>query len=393
MRILQVSPSLSPKYGGGGMRVISELSKMLKERGHEVAIFTSDSGFDQDYIDSLEGVEVSSFHTWWSGVTLHLTPGMIRETRRRLKDFDIIHMQSYRTFQNIIAYLYARRYGIPYIVDAHGINPQVAQALQRGLKWLFDLIFGNRMLRNANRVIAETRVGIDEYKEAGVSEDKIALLYPPRNLAEFSQLPQSGCLRKNFNIKEKHVLLFLGGILWVKGLDFLVQSFHQLVQSRSDIILVIVGPDLGYKTALEKLISELKLSDKVLFTGFLDGERKLSALVDADIVVQTSRLEQGLTFACLEALMCNTPIIVTKNTGAAEDVNRMDGGYLVEFGDTGELCNTIQYILNNPSEAATKVQKAKKYITENLSIDKKIEDYEKLYEECVAENKRNKRRD
>jgi glycosyltransferase involved in cell wall biosynthesis len=68
-------------------------------------------------------------------------------------------------------------------------------------------------------------------------------------------------------------------------------------------------------------------------------------------------------------------------------VSRIDAGYLVEFGNKKELKNTMQKILDVPTEAMVKTQKAKEYIITNLSMEKNVEKYEKVYIDCIKENK------
>lgn len=385
MKILQAFDLFSPAYGGGTVALMYQLSRALAQRGHEVVIYTSDFKLDQEYVDSLPGVKIRPFPCWSSLAAFYLTPGIIREAKRRLRDFDIIHLNCYRNFQNIVLHHYTQKYKIPYVLEAHGSTPRFVR--RRGfkwlLKWLFDVTFGHRLLRDASRVIAETEIEANEYREVGVNQDKIVLLPPPFDIDEFSQLPPSGLFRSRYNIKERHIILSLGRIHWIKGLDFLVESFYRLTQYRSDVILVIVGPDDGYKSALEKLINTLNLSDRVLFTGFLDREEKLSALVDADMLVQTSIHERGAR-SPFEVVLCNTPIIVSKNTGAGAEVSKIDAGYLVEYGNKDELTSTMQYILDNPAKAQNKIQKAKDYIEANLSLAKGIEKYEKLYKEATG---------
>ena len=63
----------------------------------------------------------------------------------------------------------------------------------------------------------------------------------------------------------------------------------------------------------------------------------------------------------------------------------MDAGYLVEYGNKSGLRDMIQYILDNPDEAQSKTQKAKEYIISNLSWQKQVENYEKLYKEVIEE--------
>ena len=389
MKILQLFDFFSP-YGGGTVDLLYKLSRVLAQRGHEVVIYTSDFKLDRECIDSLPEVKVYPFRCLSSLAGFYLMPGIVGEAKKRLKDFDVIHLHCFRSFQNIVIHHYAQKYRVPYIVDAHGSLPRRHYG-SRDIKWLlkalFDVAFGNKILQDAHKAIAETEVGVNEYKEFGVNQNKVVLITPPFPIEEFSHLPPLGRFRDKYNIKDKQIVLFLGRIHWIKGLDFLVESFYELTRSRNDVILAIVGPDDGYKSGLERIIRGLSLSDKVLFTGFLAGDEKLSALVDANVLVQTSVYEHG-TGVPFEAVLCNTPIIVSKNTGAGENVKKIDAGYLVEYGNKDELKDMLQNILDNPTEARSKTQRAKKYIEANLSIGKEVEKYEKLYQEVVEECKK-----
>ena len=398
MKIIQIVGGFVPAQFGGTKAFCYDLSRELTRRGHEVTVYTTDADIgsrltDVHGVKNIDGIEVRYFRNL-SNLMAHkykiaLPLGMSLTARREISNNDVIHLHVFRSFQNIVMHHYATKYNIPYILDAHGSTPRIHGG--RGVKWifrwLFDVAFGYRILRDASKVVAETEVGVNEYKEFGINQDKIVLITPPFPLEEFSQLPPLGRFRSKYDIKDKQILLFLGRIHWIKGLDFLVESFYELTKSRSKAILVIVGPNDGYKPTLDKLINNLDLSDKVLYTGFLGGEEKLSALVDADVVLQTSIYEQG-AWAPFEAVLCNTPIIVSSNSGAGEDVKRIDAGYLVEYGNKNELRDTMQYVLDNPAEAQIKTKKAKNYIEANLSMAKGIEKYEKLYKKVIERCKK-----
>ena len=398
MKIIQIVGGFVPAQFGGTKALCYDLSRELTRRGHEVTVYTTDADIgsrltDVHGVKNIDGIEVCYFRNL-SNLMAHkykivLPLGMSLTVRREISNNDVIHLHVFRSFQNIVMHHYATKYNIPYILDAHGSTPRIHGG--RGAKWLFrwlfDVAFGYRILRDASKVVAETEVGVNEYKEFGINQDKIVLITPPFPLEEFSQLPPPGRFRSKYDIKDKQILLFLGRIHWIKGLDFLVESFYELTKSRSKAILVIVGPNDGYKPTLDKLINNLDLSEKVLYTGFLGGEEKLSALVDADVVLQTSIYEQG-AWAPFEAVLCNTPIIVSSNSGAGEDVKRIDAGYLVEYGNKNELRDMMQYVLDNPAEAQIKTKKAKNYIETNLSMAKGIEKYEKLYKKVIERCKK-----
>lgn len=379
MRILQVFDFLSLPHGGGTVDVVYRLSRALAARGHEVTICTGDFELDQDYIDSLTDVKVKVFHSWlnWSGI--YIMPSL---RRLNITDFDVVHCHCYRSCQNVVVCNKARKYGIPYIIDAHGSSIRTS-GVKWLLKWFYDVAFGNAIIKNASRVIAETEFEVDNHRRVGVNPSKIGLIHPLFDTEEFADLPPRGAFREKYNIKGKRIIMFLGRIYRTKGLGFLISSFYEVTQKRQDVVLVVVGSDDGYKSTADKLIRDLNLSSKVVFTGFLGGVDKLSALADADVLVQSSAYDPGAR-PSVEAVLCNIPIIVSKGTGASEKIADIDAGYLVEYGNIGELSDTIQYVLDNPEEAQDKTQKAKEYIKNNLSLDKQIGKYEQLYREAIS---------
>lgn len=374
-------------------RVAYEISKRLVERGHDVTVYTTNRSLYKTNLETnkalyLEGMKVYYFENLRKYFPRKIPPPVPYYlpfiARKEIRDFDIIHIHGHRTLLATIVHHYAKKYNIPYIIDPQGSIMRIIN--KQKLKRIFDIFFGYRLMRDAYKVIAGTEMEKDEEKSMGVNEEKIVLILPGYDVNSFSNLPDPGQFRNNFGIKEKNIILFLGRIHEIKGVDFLVKSFSELTHSKKDIILVITGPDDGYKSTVEKLIDELNISSKILFTGFLEGDEKLSAYVDATIFVQPSKYERfcGSPF---EAILCNTPIIVTKNTGCGNFVNKMGLGYTVEYGDITALRATMDRVLNDPSEAKLKTQKCKEYIVSNLTWEKQIEKYEKLYQSAIEGTK------
>jgi glycosyltransferase involved in cell wall biosynthesis len=387
MKLLHVFDLISPSRGGGMVTIIRNVSRALTMKGHEVTIYTSDFQLDQEYLKSLPNARVHPFHCISSAGNFYYTPAIKSVIRKQLKKFDVIHLHCFRSYQNIVIHQYAKKYGIPYIIDAHGSMPRTSsssRSIKWFLKWLFDVFYGRNILQDASKVVAETEDGFNEYTAMGVKKEDIRLITPPFDISEFSELPPPGTFRDRYEITTDHIVMFLGRIHWIKGIDFLVESFGEMSKLRDDTALVIAGPDEGHMPVLKKLVNRLNLSDKVIFTGFIGGESKLSALVDADVVVQTSIYEQG-TGVPFEAILCGTPIIVSRDTVASCNVKDIDAGYLVEYGNKEEMVEVLQYVLDNPGEAKVKTRRAAAYIRENLSLEKGAEKYEQLYKEVVRQ--------
>ena len=306
-------------------------------------------------------------------------PTMIWKLIKVRKNIDVVHMHVFRTFQNVILYFFCKLYSIPYVMDAHGAVPYHKN--KRFLKKIFDFVIGKKMLKDAKALVAETDVGRKEYIQIipKLNDEDIEVLSPPFDTDEFIKLPEKGKFRQKFNIDlSKKVVMFLGRIHYIKGNDFLIKGFAEALKKRRDLYLVLVGPDDGHMEECKKLVSDLNISTNVLFTGFLGGEHKNSALVDADIVVQLSRFEQG-AWAPLEGVLCKTPIIVTSDTGTGEDVKRIDAGYLVDFDNNEMLSERIINIIDNYDEAKKLTLNARDHIIEKLSMNARIHEYTDLY--------------
>lgn len=379
MKVLHAYVFFSIKHAGGTSDLMYKIAKAQKKAGLSPVILSGDYKFDYELADSLKGVDFVICRSFFDALGFSIMPSLIWKLFALRKDIDVVHMHVYRTFQNVILYMFCKLYSIPYVMDAHGAVPYHKN--KRLTKRLFDLIIGKRILRDAKHLVAETVVGRKEYTTLmpNLIADDIVVLSPPFDTDEFLSPPEPGLFRRKYGIADNlKVVMFLGRIHYIKGNDFLIKGFAEALKLRSDIYLVLVGPDDGHMTECKNLVDELDISESVLFTGFLGGEHKNSALVDADIVVQLSRFEQG-AWAPLEGVLCKTPIIVTSSTGTGEDVKRLKAGYLVDFDDNKMLSDTIIEIIENTEEAQALTNNARDFIIENLSMNARVGEYTALY--------------
>ena len=381
MKILQVILYFTPTRGGD-VNVCYNLSKHLAKRGHEVTIITTDFEFGEEYAKTLEkeGVKVIPFHCIINVDLFLISPSMNKWLKENIRIFDIIHLHDFRSHQNCIVHHYAKKNKIPYVLQPHGSLPRIIE--KQKLKKLYDWIFGYRILRDASKVIAVSKAEVEQYKQAGINEDKIVTVLNGINTEVFKDLPTHEKFREKYDIKENHMILFLGRIHKRKGIDFLIKSFSELTKEMSDVILVIIGPDDGYKIEVEKLIKTLNLGNRIKFIGYVDEKDKLSAYVDAEVLVYPAIFEIfGLV--PFEAMMCNTPVIVTDDCGCGELVREANCGYLVKYGEIEGLKEQMKRVIENPEEGKEMVKRGKKYIEGNLSWDKVVKKVEQLYEELI----------
>jgi glycosyltransferase involved in cell wall biosynthesis len=387
MKILQVIPYFPPAYAfGGPVKAAYQISKELVKRGHEVVVYTTDaknldSRLNVEPVKFVDGIKVH----YVRNLSLMLIKGSklfitteIGLRAKEIREFDIVHLHEYRTYQNIIIHRYAKKYGVPYVLQAHGSLPRIMA--KQWLKRIYDALFGYTLLRDASKVIALSGVEAEQYKGMNVPEEKIVTIPNGIDLSEYTNLPLKGCFREKFGIKGKEkIVLYLGRIHKIKGLDILVKAFAKVIEDLGDVRLVVVGPDDGYLNELKALINALKIEDNVLILDPLYGDDKLEAYVDADVYVLPSRYET-FPMSLLEAVACGTPVILTKNCGVAEYF-RDKVGLVVNPNSSRVREALIEMLLDQKRQDI--FRENCKTVIEQFNISKTVSELEEVYEEIV----------
>ncbi|MFL2840382.1 MAG: glycosyltransferase [Pseudohongiellaceae bacterium] len=387
MNVVHAYLFFSIKFAGGTSDLIYKICKAQEKQNHEPVIYCGDYKFDDVLAKRLPATRFKVINSWLDRQGFSIMPNLKRELKRDRSNIDIVHMHAFRTFQNYILYKFCQKNRIPFVIDAHGAVPYYVR--KNKLKRVFDRLVGRKMLRDADFLIAETQVGVDEYLEidSSLARDKIVILSPPFDTDEFDELPEAGQFKKKYQVPaDKKIIMFIGRVHHIKGNDFLIEGFADLCQRRNDCLLMIVGSDDGHMEECKVLVKNLNIDDRVTFTGFIGGHDKNSALIDADIVVQMSRQEQG-AWAPFEAVLCGTPIIVTDGTGAGEDVKRVDAGETVRFGEIKQLSQTIESILDNYDAALEKTELARSFILTRMSMNARAHEYIDVYKKAIEGKK------
>jgi glycosyltransferase involved in cell wall biosynthesis len=419
MNILQIIPYFYPAWAYGGTpRVVFDLCKELVKQGEKVTVFTTDS-FDKNasgphsalriphsaffsFGAEVDGIKVRYFKNLSNRLAftqkLFLTPGFTSVLREDLRSTDVVHLQEYRTLQNVSAWKACRKQGIPYVLSAHGAILRIMG--REGRKGLFDWLWGWNILKDARKLIALTDQERRQYEQFGIDVEKIEVVPNGIDLSQFASLPEKGSFRAKYGLDTCPIILFLGRIHRIKGLDILIDAFAELRKDGIECKLIIAGPDDGFKRECGMQIAEcgmkmVDLSDKVekekgkvreadvIFTGLVSGEEKLSLLVDADMTVLPSRFEI-FSLVLFESLMCGTPIVVSETCGVVSMIHEAGAGYIIKAEDRKDLKERIQEVLDNSEKAEFSVERGRKLIMERLNLNTVTQRVIHIYKSCIG---------
>jgi glycosyltransferase involved in cell wall biosynthesis len=151
-----------------------------------------------------------------------------------------------------------------------------------------------------------------------------------------------------------------------KGFDTTIRALL-LLPEHIKLLIVGGGPE---EEALKALVTELKLEDRVIFTGQVERDVVTQYRMAADIFVGPSRSE-GLGNAFLSAMACRLPVVATQEGGIADflfDAKRNPEkgttGWAVDKENPEQIAAAVKYILAHPEEVKEVTERARKMVEE-----------------------------
>jgi glycosyltransferase involved in cell wall biosynthesis len=118
----------------------------------------------------------------------------------------------------------------------------------------------------------------------------------------------------------RRVILFLSRLHKKKGCDLLIPAFAAVAASDPRLHLVIAGPDEeGLRAGLERLARELRVRDRITFTGELRSSVKWGAFRAAEAFALTSHSE-SYGNAVVEAMACGLPVLISDKVNISGEI-------------------------------------------------------------------------
>lgn len=191
---------------------------------------------------------------------------------------------------------------------------------------------------------------VDQY---GAVAERIEVIPPGVDHSVFTPGP-AGRVRRHWRVGDDPVLLVVGRIQPLKGVDLAVRTLAALDHPRAH--LVVVGGPSGAEgeaelTRLRRLVHDLGLSDRVRFEPPQAHEALAAYYRDADVVLVPSRSE-SFGLVALEAAACGTPVVATAVGGLRSVITHGASGYIADDRDPQTFAGYVAEILGDADRAA-----------------------------------------
>jgi phosphatidylinositol alpha-1,6-mannosyltransferase len=319
-------------------------------------------GRTANLINPGSGPEIISAYQWL---------GTAFRLRSKIKSIHSIHIRS-----SYLAYLFKKWFNIPYFIYIHGLE----------LKSIFDNApkrkFYSHLLSGASMVFANSDYTARLVAKFGIEEDNIKEVPLGVDYSKFKPGLDVSNLIKRHNLAEDEKIIFsVSRLVKRKGFDLALKAFARLDDSNIKYIIGGSGPEEGN---LKQLANDLRISDRVIFTGRIAEEELPLYFNLSDLFVMPSRElkggdVEGFGIVFLEAGACQVPVIGGNSGGIPSAIEDGQTGYLVEPKNIKEIASKMEKILNNKNLASKMGEVARKRVKEkynwrnSVNIIKKIE--------------------
>lgn len=381
MRILQVLPSFAPEWGGPST-VMKEIVPRLARRGAEVTLCVAAGTRVGTPQSAPAGATLEVFST---SLAAYLWVTHSWQAAWRMDELasahDVIHIHELWHHLGYRAARAALMAGRPYVISPHGgAHPRALRA--KGLKKsLYMWGIQRPQLRASTAVHCLTGYEADQVRGLGVRAPirvvPHGVVLPPLP----SNRHRSFLTGRYPELIGKKVMLFLGRLHRSKGLYLLVEAYYRLpAEFRRESALVLVGPDEGYRRAIEGLVTARGLEGDVILTGPLFGEEKTAALYGADLFVMPS-LSEGFSMAVLEALAHSLPVLITSECHFPE-VETQGAGMIVPTDPT-EMSQAMVTLLAEHDRRQAMGQAGRRLVESEYSWEICVDHLMELYSDCI----------
>ncbi len=354
MRILSVVTLVTPDGAyGGPVRVAVNQARALHELGHEVTLAAATRGFAEAPVE-LDGVPVRLFPartllpgTGFAGLT---SPGLLRWLRTAVKQADVVHIHAARDLVTLPAAAIARRAGVPYFLQTHGMIDPSANPLAAPL----DAALTRPLARAAAGVFHLTDLEREQ-------------LTTVAGELRFHQLPNGVPVADAGEPQAPPEVLYLARLAPRKRPLAFVDAARLVHATHPNATFALVGPDEGEGEAVHRAVEQAATAGvPIRYEGALAPEATLDRVRRASVYVLPS-VDEPYPMSVLEALSVARPVVVTDTCGLADFVTRHDAGLVVDAG-VDSLAAAIGTLLANPAEATARGRRGQGAVRSELSM-------------------------
>ncbi|PVX27561.1 MAG: glycosyltransferase family 1 protein [Candidatus Bathyarchaeum sp.] len=406
-----------PKIVGGLGTYAAEITRKFVLLGHDVTVFTmnDDEGslptrellrgieihrpVHIDVSDSLPDVVAEDVKKWGRGIRFfskilmynYLSAAKMINELVRAEDFKFDLVVAHDWLSIIAGITIKKELGIPLAFHVH--SNERGRTLGNGSGVVSSI--ENRGGQMADMVITVSYAMQDELIKAGFPAEKVRVCYNGVDPKKYSpdQVSQEriDAVKQRYGLKKDDMMiLFIGRLVWIKGMDKLIRAMPSIRQKIPNAKLVIVG--LGdMRDYLEGLVRNLHLQDVVKFRfEFIPEEERIAHYASCDVAAFPS-LYEPFGIVTLEAMSMEKPVVVgAAGTSGMREIVSISGsdqcGFHINPNDPEDIAWGVISAISDPQKRIQYGRNGRKRVLELFSWDEAAKSTLERYAELVEKN-------
>lgn len=370
LRIAMLGHKRIPSREGGIEIVVEELATRMAKKSHSVTCYNrkghnvAGSEFDGTKLKTYKGVTLQEVFTIDKRGFAAMTASVSASFRAALGNYDVVHIHA--EGPAFMCWL-PKLFGKKVIVTVHGLDHQRAK-WGKFASWYIRSGEKNAV-RFADEIIVLSK-GVQDYFQN--TYGRTTRFIP--NGVNKAKPRKARQITEKWGLTKDSYILYLGRIVPEKGERYLIEAFKQ---TKTDKKLVIAGGSSDTQVFMDELKSLAKDDDRIIFTGFVQGEILEELYSNPYIYTLPSDLE-GMPLSLLEAMSYGNCCLTSDIPECAEVVE--DKALLFRKSDVSDLKAKLQNACDHPEMVETYKTQAEEFICRKYNWDDVVEKTLKLYQ-------------
>ena len=352
-------PLAAPGQGkSGGMNVyVRQLAAALGNMGIPIDIFTREHA---DVVNRIEhiGPNVRVVHLKAGEPDTHIEglyaelPGFLDRLNAFREEegleYDVIH--SHYWLSAWVGRELSQVLNVPHVVTFHTLGLIKMQSRAGEVEQVERPVIETEVMATVDRIIAFSPHERDAMARLYAADaSKVSLVPCGVDLSVFRPLDQK-IARDRLGLNGEKILLYVGRVEPLKGLDLLVETAAQM-DSEDGVRMMVVGADANGGQEMDRvkqLAKERDLEDQIDFVGQVDHLELPLYYNAADVCVVPSYYE-SFGLVALESMACGTPVVATRVGGLSTIIQHGRTGYLKPWRCPDAFANSVEMLISSDS--------------------------------------------
>ncbi len=359
-----------PSREGGVEIVVEELCTRMVAQGHNVTCYNrgghhvSGSEYDSKRLKEYKGIKLKTVPTIEKKGLAAVSSSFFAALCCAFGKYDIVHIHAEGP---AFVSWFPKMFGKRVVVTIHGIDWQRE-------KW--KLGFGSKFIRQgeknavkyADEIIVLSKGVHDYFKDTYGRETHFI-----PNGVNRQEIKDAKFITEKFGLTKDSYILFLGRLVPEKGIRYLVEAFKDV---KTDKKLVIAGGSSDTDSFMAELKDLAKDDNRIIFTGFVQGQMLDELYSNAYIYTLPSDLE-GMPLSLLEAMSYGNCCLVSDIPECAEVVE--DKALIFQKSNVEDLQEKLQNACDHPEMVMEMKKQAADFICKKYNWDDVVKETMKLY--------------